>query len=82
MYSTCGGMTGFTSRCTNPSRSRVRNVWVSIFSLTGSSSRRSSLNRHASPLESAWSSSTPHRLVTCSMIARSGHIVTCMLTST
>src|SRR5437667_30079 len=48
-YSTCGGTTGRASRSTSPSLCRVRSVWASIFSLTPSARRRSSLQRSASP---------------------------------
>lgn len=66
-------MTGFASRWTMPSRSSVWRVCVSIFSLTPSMARRSSLKRYERSI-SSMRTSTPQRLVTCSMTRRYGHL--------
>src|SRR5438132_13984582 len=71
LYSTRGGTSGYATRVIRPSCSSVRRVWLSIFSLTPSTRRRSSLNRYVRS-RSAARTSTPHLLVTCSRTARVG----------
>ena len=70
-YSTRGGTSGYTSRCTRWLCSRFFNVWESIFCEQSVIWRRSSLNR-STPASLVWSiyntnkdHLSPKRLTTC-----------------
>ena len=61
-YTTLGGTSAYAWRATSPSRSRSRNVSVSTFALTPSTSVRRSPNRRPLPRPSAITTSADHLL--------------------
>ena len=71
-YSTFGGTTGWTLRCTSPSRSRLRKVWVNIFCEMPPMARCNSAYLIV-PLARIWITSAVHLSAIRSSTSRDGH---------
>lgn len=74
LYSTLGGTSANTSRCTKPSSSKMRSVWVSDFCEMSGNSRCSCLKRKGSLCCSVYSTRSDHLSPTRANILRIGQL--------